>query len=115
MAKHGGARVILATAPHAKAISALVPGLGIDGCLLVVAAPFEPLTVSAVDLISRSTRVQGWASGSAGDSAAAMAFAALHGVRPMIERFPLADAARAVEAMRKGTVRFRAVLDIGRG
>ena len=108
----GGARVILATAPYAKAISALVPGLGVDGCLLVVAAPSEPLSVSAVDLLSRSARVQGWASGSATDSAAATAFAVARGVKPMIEKFPLADAGRAVEAMMRGTVRFRAVIEI---
>jgi D-arabinose 1-dehydrogenase-like Zn-dependent alcohol dehydrogenase len=30
----------------------------------------------------------------------------------MIERFPLREAPRALEAMMKGTVRFRAVLDI---
>jgi D-arabinose 1-dehydrogenase-like Zn-dependent alcohol dehydrogenase len=108
----GGARVILATAPHAPSMSAAVPGLGIDGCLLVVGAPFEPVQVSAVDLISRNARVQGWASGSAADSADAMAFAVRHEVRPMIERFPLADAPRAVEAMLAGTVRFRAVLDV---
>lgn len=112
LTKLGGARVLLATAPHAASISAAVPGLGIDGCLLVVGAPFEPIQVSAIDLILRNARVQGWASGSASDSEDAMAFAVRHGVRPMIERFPLGDARRAVDAMLEGTVRFRAVLDV---
>jgi D-arabinose 1-dehydrogenase-like Zn-dependent alcohol dehydrogenase len=112
MAKLGGAQVILATAPNAKAISALVPGLGIGGCLLIVGAPFEPIAISAIDLISRTARVQGWASGTAADSTDAMAFAAKHGVRPMIEMFPLSEATRAVETMLKGTIRFRAVLDV---
>jgi D-arabinose 1-dehydrogenase-like Zn-dependent alcohol dehydrogenase len=107
----GGARVILATAPDAAAISALVAGLGIEGCLLIVAAPFEPISVGAADLILRDGRVQGWSSGSAADSADAMRFAALHGVRPMIERYPLTEATRAYGAMMQGTVRFRAVLD----
>jgi len=107
----GGARVILATAPAAGAISALVAGLGIEGCLLIVAAPFEPISVSVLDLIARDGRVQGWSSGSAADEADAMRFAALHGVRPMIERYALTDAARAYKAMMEGTVRFRAVLD----
>jgi D-arabinose 1-dehydrogenase-like Zn-dependent alcohol dehydrogenase len=106
----GGAKVILATAPHAGSISALVPGLGLEGCLLVVAAPFEPLEIGAIDLLSRDARVQGWSSGSASDSTDAMAFAARHGVRPMIETYPLEEAPRALEAMMKGTVRFRAVL-----
>jgi len=115
MAKLGGARVILATAPHAKSISALVPGLGLEGCLLIVAAPFEPIEIGAIDLLSRDARVQGWSSGTATDSADAMSFATKHRVRPMIEKFPLMDASRAIEAMMKGTVRFRAVLEIARG
>jgi D-arabinose 1-dehydrogenase-like Zn-dependent alcohol dehydrogenase len=114
MGRLGGARLILATAPHARSISALVPGLGLEGCLLIVAAPFEPIEIGAIDLLMRDARIQGWSSGTATDSTDAMAFAAMHGVRPMIERFPLADASRAVEAMMKGTVRFRAVLEMGR-
>ncbi len=112
LTKLGGARVLLATAPHAGSISAAVPGLCVDGCLLVVAAPNEPIQLSAFDLIGKNLRVQGWASGTTSDSEDAMAFAVRHGVRPMIERFPLADARRAVDAMMKGTVRFRAVLDV---
>ena len=107
----GGARVILATAPHAKSISALVPGLGLEGCLLIVAAPFEPIEVGAIDLLSRDARVQGWSSGTATDSTDAMAFAAKHGVRPMIETWPLDEASKAVAAMMDGTVRFRAVVE----
>ena len=50
--KLGGARVILATAPNAIAISAMVDGLSINGTLLVPAAPAEPLTVNVMPLIS---------------------------------------------------------------
>ncbi len=113
LARLGGAKVILATAPHAPSISALVAGLGLEGCLLIAAAPLEPLQIGAIDLIRLDARVQGWSSGTATDSTDAMAFAAKHGVRPMIERFPLSEAGRAVEAMMKGTVRFRAVLEPG--
>jgi len=108
----GGARVILATAPHAKAISKLIPGLGVGGCLLLVAAPFEPIEVSAIDLISRRTRIQGWPSGTAGDSTDAMAFAAKHNIRPMIETFPLAEAQAAFRKMADGSVRFRSVIEV---
>lgn len=109
----GGARVILATAPSAEAISTLVPGLGIEGCLLVVAAPGEPLTISAIDLIARSARVQGWWSGTAADSTDTMAFAARTGVRARVETFPLLEAQRAYEHMLAGRARFRAVLEMG--
>jgi len=108
----GGARVILATAPSAPAIAPLVGGLGIEGCLLIVAAPFEPIQVGAIDLISRTRRVQGWASGTAADSTDAMAFARRAQVRPMIETFPLAQAQAAVERMMSGRARFRAVLAV---
>src|SRR3954463_2506033 len=43
--KLGGARVILATAPSGKAISALVGGLGPSGRLVIPAAPPDPLTI----------------------------------------------------------------------
>jgi D-arabinose 1-dehydrogenase-like Zn-dependent alcohol dehydrogenase len=109
----GGAKVILATAPHAAAMSALVPGLGLDGCLLVVGAPFEPLAVGAIDLISGNRRVQGWASGTATDSADAMAFAARSGIEPMVETFPLAKAEDAYARMLSGKARFRVVLEVG--
>jgi len=108
----GGARVILATAPAADAIAALVGGLGIEGCLLIVAAPFEPMRVGALDLISRNRRVQGWSSGTAADSRDAMVFAERAGVRPMIETFPLTQAQAAVERMMSGRARFRAVIQV---
>ncbi|MBK8977861.1 MAG: alcohol dehydrogenase catalytic domain-containing protein [Planctomycetes bacterium] len=108
----GGAQVILATAPNAPAISQLVPGLGIEGCLMIVGAPFEPLQIGAIDLISRDARVQGWSSGTAADSTEALEFALRSGVRPMIERFPLADAQRGYDRMMSGAARFRVVLDV---
>jgi D-arabinose 1-dehydrogenase-like Zn-dependent alcohol dehydrogenase len=41
----GGAKVILATAPNAKAISGLAPGLTYKGKLLIVAAPHDNIEV----------------------------------------------------------------------
>jgi D-arabinose 1-dehydrogenase-like Zn-dependent alcohol dehydrogenase len=108
----GGASVILATAPDARGISALVGGLAFAGALVVVGAPFEPLQVGAIDLISGNRQVRGWASGTASDSTDTMAFAARHGIEPMVESFPLARAGAAVERMMSGQARFRAVLDM---
>lgn len=114
-AELGGARVILATAPNAGAISALVPALGVEGALIVVAAAFDPLEINAVDLIQRDARIQGWASGTASDSEDAMTFAAEHGVRSRNEVFRLEDAGVAYGKMLEGTVRFRSVLDVTPG
>jgi len=110
----GGADVILATAPHAEAISSLVPGLGIDGTLIVVGAPFEPLNIGAIDLISRSAGVRGWSSGDGNDSTDTLAFAQRFGVRSLNEVFALEDAGKAYERMMSGKARFRVVLDVGR-
>src|SRR5262245_64225513 len=57
--KLGGARVILATAPNAQAISALVDGLAVSGTLVVPAAPAEPLTINVLSLISGRRSVAG--------------------------------------------------------
>src|SRR5438105_6530426 len=43
--KLGGARLILATAPSGKAISALIEGLSANGQVIIPAAPQDPLSV----------------------------------------------------------------------
>jgi D-arabinose 1-dehydrogenase-like Zn-dependent alcohol dehydrogenase len=108
--KLGGARVILATAPSAKAISALVDGLAPSGRLLVPAAPNEPLTVGMASMIGGRRSVAGWYSGTAKDSQDTLEFSALTGVHPMIEKYPLDRVAEAYEQMHSGKVRFRVVL-----
>jgi D-arabinose 1-dehydrogenase-like Zn-dependent alcohol dehydrogenase len=70
------------------------------------------MQIGAIDLIGRSSRIQGWASGTAADSTDALAFAARNGVRPLIERFALEDAQAAVDRMLSGKARFRAVLEV---
>jgi D-arabinose 1-dehydrogenase-like Zn-dependent alcohol dehydrogenase len=110
--KLGGARVILATAPNAQAISALVDGLAPSGTLVVPAAPAEPLTLNVMALISGRRSVAGWYSGTARDSQDTMEFSALTGVHPMIETYPLHRVADAYEHMLSGRVRFRVVLTV---
>jgi D-arabinose 1-dehydrogenase-like Zn-dependent alcohol dehydrogenase len=112
--KLGGARVILATAPDSKSISALVDGLGGNGKLLVVGADAEPLTVTPLQLISGRKALQGWPSGTAKDSEDTLRFSSLRGVRPMIERYPLDKAADAYNQMMSGKARFRVVLTMGK-
>lgn len=111
--KLGGARVILATAPNAAAISPLVDGLSTSGTLLVPAAPAEPLSISVFSLIMGRRSVAGWYSGTAKDSQDTMEFSALHGVHPMIEKYSLDRVAEAYEQMASGKVRFRVVLTMG--
>ena len=108
--KLGGARVILATAPSAKAISEVVGGLGVNGNLLMPAAPTEPLSVGALPLIMGRRSVSGWYSGTARDSQDTLEFSAFNDVHPMIEKYSLSEVGKAYEQMQSGKVRFRAVL-----
>lgn len=106
----GGAKVILATVTDAKSMSAVLPGLGIDGKLVVVGASATPIEVSPLLLIGARRSIAGWPSGTAPDSEDTLRFSVLSGVRPMIEIFPLAKAAEAYEHMMSGKARFRAVI-----
>lgn len=110
--KLGGAKTILATAPSAAAIAPLVGGLSVEGTLMIVAAPFEPMPVAIPALVTRKLSIRGWPSGTAADSTDAMAFAKQTGVRPMIQPFPLSQAQEAVHWMTTGKARFRAVLEM---
>ncbi len=108
--KLGGAKVILATAPDSKSMSALMDGVGANGKLLVVGAGFEPLTITPLQLISGRKAIRGWASGTARDSEDTLQYSSLTGVRPMIERYPLEKAADGYQQMISGKARFRVVL-----
>lgn len=112
--KLGGARLILATAPDAKAISAIAGGLASNGELLVVGVPPEPISVSVMQIVGERQNVQGWPSGSAIDSEDTLHFSVLTGVRPMIEKYPLEKAAEGYERMMSGQARFRVVLTMGK-
>ena len=108
--KLGGARVILATAPSGKSMSALVGGLGTNGTLVVVGASMDPIEVSPIGLIMGKKRIQGWAAGIPTDSEDTLRFAEMTGVRPMIEKYPLAQAAEGYARMMSGKAEFRVVL-----
>ena len=113
LTKMGGARVILATAPDSKAMSALVSGLTPGGKLLVVGVGPDPLNITLIELLLPRRVVQGWPSGTAMDSEDTLKFSALSGVRPMIEKYPLEKVKEGYEQMISGRARFRVVLTMG--
>jgi len=108
--KLGGARVILAPAPSSKAMSELVNSLGPNGKLIVVGAPFDPIEVTPIQLISGSRTIQGWSTGTPAGSEDTLFFAELTGVRPMIETFSLERRTRLTQRMMSGKAQFRVVL-----
>src|SRR5215510_8488076 len=108
--KLGGARVILATAPSAKAMSSLIDGLAANGRMMVIGVSADPIEVTPVQLILGNRSLQGWASGTPPDSEDTLRFAELTGVRPMIEKYPLVKAGEAYARMMSGKAQFRVVL-----
>lgn len=111
--KLGGAKVILATVTDAKTMSAVAPGLAINGKLVVVGASGDPIEVPPLLLIGGRRSIAGWPSGTASDSEDTLRFSALTNVRPMIEAFPLEKAAEGYQRMLSGKARFRVVLRPG--
>jgi D-arabinose 1-dehydrogenase-like Zn-dependent alcohol dehydrogenase len=103
----GGARVLLCTAPNAKETSSLIGGIARNGRMVVVASTTEPIEVPSQALIGGGVVISGAGWTSIGD---ALRFSNENGVRPMIETFPLAQAATAFDKMMNSTVHFRAVL-----
>ena len=94
-------------------MGAVFGGLRPRGKLMVVGASMEPLPIPAAALIAGSTAIQGHASGTSRDSEDTLNFSVLTGVKPMIETFPLEQAAEAYERMISGAARFRTVLTTG--
>jgi D-arabinose 1-dehydrogenase-like Zn-dependent alcohol dehydrogenase len=114
LSKLGGATVILTTATSGKAMTAVLPGLGIGGTMIILGAAADPLEVSPLVLLGGRRSIAGWPSGRSIDSQDALRFSALTGVRSMNEVFPLERAAEAYERMLSGNARFRVVLATGK-
>lgn len=108
--KLGGAQVVLATAPSSKSMSELIDGLGTNGRLVVIGVSSDPIEVGPSQLISGTRTIEGWVAGTPADSEATLRFSELTGVRPMIETYPLEEAATAYARMLSGKAQFRVVL-----
>jgi D-arabinose 1-dehydrogenase-like Zn-dependent alcohol dehydrogenase len=110
--KLGGARAIFCTAPNSKAIAELVEGLARNGQLIIITFVNEPMQIFPGQLMRGVRSVSGWIGGNTTDT---LNFSVLTHVVPMVEVFPLEQAAVAFERMMSAKVHFRAVLKIGEG
>ncbi|KAM5541041.1 hypothetical protein V8D89_005352 [Ganoderma adspersum] len=104
----GGAKVIMCTAPSSEAAQKLIPGLAVDGTLLLLSLEGEPMTISPVHLLGKRLSIRGWAVGQATDGEDCIAFARSHDVKCMVERFSLDKAPEAYN--RRASAKFRAVI-----
>ena len=109
----GGAALVLATPADSAAMAAAVDGLGANGRLAVVGIAPEPMRISPLQLISGARAVYGHPAGTPIDIEDTMAFAALTGVRAMVEEMPLDQVEQAFQRMADNQARFRMVLTTG--
>ncbi|KAL7924484.1 GroES-like protein [Trichoderma austrokoningii] len=107
--KLGGADIIVQTAPNPATISKLVGALATCGKLLNLCLVGE-VPIDTAALVFKGASFHGWPSGHAADSEDAIRFAITHGVRCVVQRYPLEEAQRAVDDLIAGKPRFRNVL-----
>ncbi|GII56145.1 alcohol dehydrogenase [Planotetraspora thailandica] len=108
----GGAAGIIATAASGASMSGLVAGLAPRGRMVIVGVASDPVSVSTVDMTFGTRTITGSLTGTSIDNEDNLAFSERHGIRPMIETMPLADAPKAYERMISGDARFRVVLTV---
>ena len=87
-------------------MAALRPG----GKLCMVGIPDKSISLSPWSVIAGEKSLVGGQPGSLDETQEMLAFAAQHGIKPLIETFPMQDANAALEHTRQGRARFRAVL-----
>jgi len=105
--KLGGAKLIMCTAPNAEVIRSLIPGLGVNGELLILALTTDA-TINLSSLIAKRLSIRGWPGGVASDSEDCIKFAKVHGIKVMVQKFPLKQANEAYD--HRSSARFRAVI-----
>jgi len=81
-----------------------------EGKLCLVGIPDKPISVSPWSLIAGEKSIVGGQPGSIDETMQMLTFTALHGIKPMIETFPMKDANAALNHTRQGKARYRAVL-----
>lgn len=87
-------------------IEALAP----EGRLCIAGIPENDLKFPGFPMIGFERSVSGGRAGAPGDTAAMLEFCANHDVAPMCEQFDMKDVQQAVQHVRSGKVRYRAVL-----
>jgi len=90
--------------------AALFDALRPEGKLVVAGVPASELKFGAFPLILFERSLVGGRLGSAEDTADMLAFTAAQKIKPMIETFPMKDLNKALDHVRSGKARYRAVL-----
>ncbi|MEA5360783.1 NAD(P)-dependent alcohol dehydrogenase [Amycolatopsis sp., V23-08] len=97
---------VSANLPWDDYLDLLVP----QGRLSVVGVPPEAITVQPMHLLPAEKMISGGVPASPTETRLMLDFAARHGIGPQVETFPVAEINAAVDLVRSGRARYRAVL-----
>jgi uncharacterized zinc-type alcohol dehydrogenase-like protein len=106
----GSLDFILSTVNADQDWSAYLQALRPNGSLWFVGVPPSPVSVHTFPLVSGMRTIGGSPIGSPFRLREMLDVAARHGVKATTERFPMEKANEAIDKVRKGKVRYRAVL-----
>jgi propanol-preferring alcohol dehydrogenase len=107
----GGVHVAVVTSAAPAAYEAALKALRPTGTLSVVGLPTDPLRLSALALVSSEVRIVGSAVGTRDDVRAVLDLAAAGKVRCRVETRALAQVNEVFDAMRRGAIQGRVVLE----
>ncbi|KAF5018570.1 hypothetical protein F66182_9444 [Fusarium sp. NRRL 66182] len=107
--KLGGAKMVVCTAPDANTIGQYVAALQWQGKLLIL-APVPDVAINTGMLVLKSASVVGWNAGHGQDFLDAWNFAELHGIKCLVEEFPLESISEAATHVMSGKAKLRVVL-----
>ena len=83
-----------------------------EGKFHVVGLVLEPLKVSSFSLIDKQMSVTGSPTGTPLAMRQLLEFCHRHDIKPLIEEFPISQVNHAIQRLREGTLRYRAVLNM---
>nr|AYM54130.1 alcohol dehydrogenase zinc-binding domain protein [Chondromyces catenulatus] len=97
---------VSADLPWDDYLAALKP----QGKLCIVGVPEKPIAFNPFGLLHSEKVVAGGIPGAIVETAQMLAFTARHGIKPIVELFPMSESNKALDHTRQGKARFRAVL-----
>ena len=102
--------LILSTVSADVDWNAYINALAPEGTLIICGVPDGALKLMPFPIIDREKKIVGGRAGSPSDTQEMLEFCATHNITPMCEQFALEDINQAVQHVRDGKARFRAVL-----
>jgi uncharacterized zinc-type alcohol dehydrogenase-like protein len=103
--------LVISTVPSGADIGALLGLLALDGTLVNLAAPSQPLSVPAAALLANRRSIAGTRSGGLAETREMLEFCAARGICPEVEVIDAGQIDEAYERLLRGDVRYRFVID----